>query len=247
MRNLVQMLKESPRIVMNVFVVLMCIVSVSTTDYGPMALYCWTRCAENGIDSQFTSDGRCYMRLVTLYGWMILFGPCSMYLSLQVLLHLRKSANTGKKLSNRRGKSQINSKVDTIHKAAKSIAIFTAVFGFVISIACVIRLRSSIDPDPSREGKASLVEFATAIISPTGWLIFGLPSKMFLDCKWKATLDDYSKSKQQDRVSGGGGSSRQSHNSTNSAEPSANARVNVESKESLEKTSTSTNEYVESA
>ncbi len=80
MRSLVQILKESPRIILNVFVVIMCIISISVTDYGPMALYCWTRCAENGIDAEFTNDGKCYMRLVTLYGWMILFGPGSMYL-----------------------------------------------------------------------------------------------------------------------------------------------------------------------
>ena len=145
----------------------------------------------------------------------------------------------------------MKSKVDAIHKAARSIAIFTAVFGFIISIACIVRLGSSIQPDPSREGKASLVEFATAIISPVGWLIFGLPSKMFLDCKWKATLGDYSDSKQDKMVSGDGGSSRQSQNSTNSTLPGANetsARVNVDPKESLENTSTSsTNKYVVSA
>ena len=249
MRNLVQILRESPRLILNVFVMVLCIISISLTDYGPMALYCWTRCAENGIDAEFTNDGKCYMRLVTLYGWMILFGPCSMYLSLQVLLHLRKNANTGKqmtKVNHGRGKSQMKSKVDAIHKAARSIAIFTAVFGFIITLACIVRLRSSIQPDPSREGRVSLVEFGTAIISPIGWLCFGLPSKMFLDCMWKVTLDDYSKSKQVERVSRDTDSSRQSQNSTNSTVPGANetsGRVNVDPKESLE----NTNEYVASA
>ena len=140
----------------------------------------------------------------------------------------------------------MNSKVNAIHKAARSIAIFTAVFGFIITLACIVRLSSSIQPDPSREGRVSLVEFGTAIISPIGWLCFGLPSKMFLDCMWKVTLDDYSKSKQVERVSRDTDSSRQSQNSTNSTVPGANetsGRVNVDPKESLE----NTNEYVASA
>ena len=35
----------------------MCIIGAATTDFGPMALYCWTRCAENGIHPDYTNGG----------------------------------------------------------------------------------------------------------------------------------------------------------------------------------------------
>jgi hypothetical protein len=281
-------LKESPRIFFNIFIILMCIIGAATTDFGPMALYCWTRCAENGIYPDYTNGGtnskiyteytnggtnidvnsKCYMRLVTLYGWMILFGPFSLYLSIRVLRHLNASAKTGQQLQqnqNQRGAGRMNSKIDAINKAAKNIAIFTAVFGFIITVACIVRIRTSLTPNPNSEGRAGLVEFVTAVIPPVGILIFARPSMKFLDCKWKAKLDYYTNSsngsvnstagsesqqqqqqqQQQQRkgsMNGGGSSSAAFISKFNSSYQTSD-HVDVNSKGSGEGSS-STNQYV---
>ena len=135
---------------------------------------------------------------------------------------------------------------------SKNIAIFTAVFGFIITVACIVRIRSSLTPNPNSEGRAGLVEFVTAVIPPVGILIFARPSMKFLDCKWKAKLDYYTNSsngsvnstagsesqQQQQRkgsMNGGGSSSAASYQTSD--------HVDVNSKGSGEGSS-STNQYV---
>eukprot|EP00943_MAST-04B_sp_MAST-4B-sp1_P006054 g6054.t1 len=215
-----------------------------------MALYCWTRCAENGIESKYTSENKCFMRLVTLYGWMFIFGPSAMYLSVKVLRHLSNSAKVGQQLQGgQRGAGKMNSKLDAINKAAKNIAIFTACFGLIVTIACIVRIRTSITPNPANEGRASLVEFGTALISPVGVYIFARPSIKFLDCKWRVSLEYYTNSNYGAASSTVDSESERRKKSSNvvsisdSKKSTTNARIEVNSQTSID-VSNSTNQYV---
>lgn len=183
------LLKESPWKALLPFSFFCSIVSVSTTEYGPLALYCWIRCKENGIDAKYTNNSKCWMRLLTMYFWFFVIGLPTVFCAFKLMLHLKKNAPARSKhhaIHESPGIAKVAKRENAIAKAAKSIAIFTFLFGLVMAASFLIRIRSSIDPDPKAEGRATIVELLTSLIYPVGFYMFGLPNMNYLNCKWKA-------------------------------------------------------------
>ena len=105
------------------------------------------------------------------------------------MLHLKKNAPPTSKhrvVHESPGTAKVARKENAIVRAAKSIATFTFLFGLVVASSFLIRIRSSVDPDPNTEGRATIVELLTSLIYPTGFYMFGIPNIKYLSCKWKA-------------------------------------------------------------
>ena len=46
-------------------------------DLGPASLWCFLPCNEVGVDPAFTNDGKCWYRILSLYGWFAVVGSTS--------------------------------------------------------------------------------------------------------------------------------------------------------------------------
>ena len=70
---------------------------------GPLATYCGVRCEEEGLSNTWTNPGKCYLRLVALYGPLGILALPTMVFSVVVIRKLYQHASlmsnkkTGKK------------------------------------------------------------------------------------------------------------------------------------------------------
>ena len=156
--------------------VVMPLIAAIETKFGPLALYCWIRCDEEGIDSKFTNTGKCWWRIVSLYGWFGVYGLPAVFYSVQVL---RKLHQHQKSL----GKS---AQAMATRDAQKKLGGFTMVFCFICTLSSIVRLPSSLQPNPKTAANISFVEYGTLLIPIAGYFIFahGKKVQQNLNCQW---------------------------------------------------------------
>ena len=129
------------------------------TTAGPLAFWCWIACDEEGIPAENLNHGKCWARVVALYGPLIL--NCVICLGLLVPMikvlvgHMRKQKSTGTSASGGN---------DGVKKGFNKTVSFLGVYSTIVVAASAGRLRNSIKPDPTVEGKMSLTEFSAALI-----------------------------------------------------------------------------------
>jgi len=177
-----QKVLSKPYLILIPICFLLSLISVLTTSYGPLALYCWIRCSEIGIDEVYTNEGLCWMRLVTMYSFFFVVGVPTLVFSIRLLMHLRKHAPRNSSETSPIGNDK---KTSSINQAAKSIGIFSAMLGVIVSAAFVVRIRTSLTPDPNTEGQTSIVEVLTMFIYPVGFYMFAMPNLKYLSCRWQ--------------------------------------------------------------
>ena len=86
----VSFISENPRYVIAFALPLLNIVlQGAMSTQGPIGSYCFVRCAEIGIDTIFTSPGRCWLRLVAIYWLCFIFGPLIIWDAARLVLHIR--------------------------------------------------------------------------------------------------------------------------------------------------------------
>jgi hypothetical protein len=149
------------------------LVAAASTDFGPLALYCWIRCNEDGMDGEYTNNGKCWWRLASMYAWFFIFGIPAVFYSIQVLRKLNAHSKT---------------MASTAHGNATKVALrklggFTMVFAFICTVASIVRVPSSLNP----KGPVSIssVEYGTLLIPTAGFWLFGVGKiREHLNCNW---------------------------------------------------------------
>jgi len=152
------------------------LIAAIETDFGPLALYCWIRCDEEGMDSKYTNPGKCWWRIISLYGWFGVYSLPAVFYSVQVL---RKLHQHHKAL----GKS---THASATREAQKKLGLFTMVFCFICTLSSIVRLPSSLQPNPKTAANISFVEYGTLLIPIAGYFIFahGKKIQQNLNCQW---------------------------------------------------------------
>jgi hypothetical protein len=136
---------------------------------GPMGAYCGIRCHEYGIDEVYTSKDRCYVRLIAFYWLCLTFGPVVLFDAYRLLRHIhkvhqmsiKKGIDQGKLKEMRERNKNKGSRLMRRRLTRFAVVISIAMFG-----ASILRIGSSMNPDPMKEGTNGMTEYFGLVISP---------------------------------------------------------------------------------
>jgi hypothetical protein len=135
------------------------VIGAATTTAGPLAFWCWITCEEEGIPSENLNVGMCWMRIVVLYGPLILnSGACLCILIPMVRLllsHVRKATS---------GATATSGGGEGAKKGFKKTVLFLLVYSGIVIGASVGRVRGALKVDKATEGKISITEYSAALI-----------------------------------------------------------------------------------
>merc|ERR1712224_1120969 len=164
-------------------VILLVILNGTLAVQGPLGAYCGVRCAESGISTEFTNPGRCWVRLLNFYMLTWVLCPPTVYYAGSLAWHVHKMhrSNRGATVEHTAsgqqpgGKQAASIASPTKRKSTRRVRRYTRlrqrliVFSIFMAVACagsgLVRLRSSLDPDPSAEGRVSASEVFGCLIS----------------------------------------------------------------------------------
>jgi hypothetical protein len=135
------------------------IIAAVTTTAGPLAFWCWITCEETGIPIENLNPGKCWIRILVLYGPLILncVACLGMLIPLVKLLltHIRKATASN---SNSGGGGE------GAKKGFRKTVIFLVIYSGIVIAASAGRVKGALQVDPTSEGKIGLTEFSAALI-----------------------------------------------------------------------------------
>ena len=158
--------------------VVMVVIQGTLSQQGPMGSYCGIRCNELGIDEKYTSKDTCYVRLIAFYWLCLTFGPAVLWDAFRLVRHIRSVQNMSKKntqidqakLQELRDKNKNKGSTLMRDRLTRfSVIISIAMFG-----ASILRIGSSMNPDPLKEGTNGMTEYFGLVVSPFMILTFSV-------------------------------------------------------------------------
>jgi hypothetical protein len=155
-------------------------------DQGPMGAYCGIRCREKGMDAIFTSEGACWVRLPAFFANCIVIGPFTIFNAIRLLLHIRRVTKNSLQKTIRKNSTSSNGgsggdagapgkkKKTATQKMRSRMIWFSLALAFMTIGAGILRIRSSLAPDPLVEGTTGLTDYISLVVLPAAIYTFSL-------------------------------------------------------------------------
>jgi hypothetical protein len=153
--------------------VIFAIITAAMTTAGPLSFWCWIICEEAGVPSANMNPGKCWTRILTMYGPLILSCVavlCMLLPLVKILLtHFRK-ATTGSTATSGGGEGA--------KKGFQNTVIFLVLYSGIIIGASAGRVKGALAPlTTAGDSSVGITEFAAALIPMT---VIGI----FASAKW---------------------------------------------------------------